>query len=99
MAKAKKKTALGKLWDRKLAFIVILAAALFFFFGVSQVLSLQKAHSTFDDYYKFRGCTELLGKTADSGFCRVANGHVIKIVKYQGKWYLDGDLPCGFLCW
>jgi hypothetical protein len=67
-------------------------------FGIYQVLYLRKAHSTFENYYAFRGCTQLLEKTADYGLCKTTSGQTIKIVKYQGKWFLDGDLPCGFLC-
>ena len=67
-------------------------------FGVYQVFYLKKAHSTFDDYYKFRDCQSLISKSADSGICKLKDGATIKIVNYQGKWYLDGDLPCGFLC-
>ena len=67
-------------------------------FGVYWFLCLQKAHSTFEDYYHFRGCTELLSKTDSYGFCKTANNQIIKIVNFRGKWYLEGDLPCGFLC-
>ena len=60
---------------------------------------LNKAHSTFDNYYSFRGCVELINKTNDYGFCKIDSGQIIKIVKYKEKWYLDGDLPisCGFI--
>jgi hypothetical protein len=72
---------------------ILIAAA-----GICQYLYLQKAHSTFENYYAFRGCTELIQKTDDYGICKTKDGQTIKIVKYQGKWYLDSDLPCGFLC-
>ena len=85
----KNKTAIG---------ILILAAIIIFAAGVDWVLILKKAHSSFENYYAFRGCTELVSKTADAGYCKTASGQTIKIVKFQGKWYLDGDLPCGFLC-
>ncbi|MFA5932596.1 MAG: hypothetical protein WCV81_04905 [Microgenomates group bacterium] len=62
---------------------------------VNRVTEVQKAHETFDDYYTFRGCTQLLQKEADFGICKVNTGQTIKMVKYQNKWYLDGDLPCG----
>jgi hypothetical protein len=67
-------------------------------FGINQVLFLRKAHSTFENYYAFRGCIQLVKKTQDYGLCKLNSGRTIKIVKYQGAWYLDGDLPCGFLC-
>jgi hypothetical protein len=62
-------------------------------FGIWQILMLRKAHSTFENYYAFRGCKQLLLKTNDYGICRTASGQAIKIVKYENKWYLDGDLP------
>lgn len=99
MAKTKKELVVRKLFDRKLTFIVILALAAIFFFAVSQILYLQKVHSTFENYYAFRGCTRLLQKTNDFGICKTSSGETIKIVKYQNRWFLDGDLPCGFLCW
>jgi hypothetical protein len=54
------------------------------------------AHSTFERYYTFRGCSELIDKTPTYGDCRIANGQEIKIVLYKGRWYLSGDLPMHF---
>jgi len=61
---------------------------------------LRRAHSSFDNYYAFRGCTQLLQKTGTYGICKTDSGETIKMVLYKGKWYLDGDLPvCYFnLC-
>lgn len=62
-----------------------------------QFLVLRKAHGSFENYYAFRGCAELLSRTDTSGICRTRSGDTIKIVEYRGKWYLDGDLPwCPF---
>ena len=63
--------------------------------AVHQVITLRKAHSTFENYYAFRGCVALIDKTDTYGHCRLASGQTIKLVKYQGKWFLDGDLPWG----
>lgn len=68
-----------------------------FVLGIWQFFYLRHAHSSFDNYYAFRNCQELLSKTDNDGICRLKDGSTIKIVKYQGKWYLDGDLPQGFL--
>lgn len=68
------------------------------FIAVRQVHELDKAHSTFENYYTYRGCKELIERTENYGLCKTDAGKTIKIVKYQGKWYLEGDLPCGFLC-
>jgi hypothetical protein len=51
------------------------------------------AHTTFERYYAFRGCVALIDKTDTYGDCRLANGQTIKMVLYNGRWYLDGDLP------
>jgi hypothetical protein len=67
-------------------------------FGVYQVQMLAKAHNTFENYYAFRGCTKLLEQTDEYGLCQTASGQTIKIVKFDNRWFLDGDLPCGFLC-
>ena len=66
--------------------------------GIYWIITLRTAHSTFDNYYNFRGCEQLINKTNDYGFCKTYSGQTIKIVKYNNKWYLDGDLPvsCGF---
>jgi hypothetical protein len=89
-----------KIIKNKKSFLIfaLIVMGLFIIFGVSQVLYLQKAHSTFENYYAFRGCTKLLSKNPDFGLCETKSGQTIKIVKYQNRWFLDGDLPCGFLC-
>ena len=70
---------------------VILAAII-----LNQIMTVRQAHTSFQNYYMFRGCQQLLSKTDNDATCRLASGKVIKIVKYQNKWYLDGDLP---VCW
>lgn len=76
--------------------LLALAAAVAGLFGY-QWSELQWAHSSFDSYYAFRGCVQLIDKTDTYGDCRTADGQTIKIVLYQGKWYLNGDLPGCFL--
>ena len=61
--------------------------------SVWYVLYLQKAHSSFENYYAFRGCVRLIERTDAYGICSLADGKTIKIVLYQGRWFLDGDLP------
>ncbi len=77
---------------------ILLMGVLILIFGINQTLLLRKAHSTFENYYAFRGCVQSLERTPEYGICKTDSGQTIKIVKFQGKWYLDGDLPCGFLC-
>lgn len=57
---------------------------------------LRIAHSTFENYYHFRGCQQLVSRTATSGVCALTSGATITIVSDQGKWYLKGDEPGGF---
>lgn len=54
------------------------------------------AHSTFENYYSFRGCVQLIHRTDSMGNCKTTDGQTLKIVRFQNKWYLDGDLP---ICW
>ena len=73
--------------------IVSLVVLILFAFGIQQILILQKAHSTFDNYYAFRGCTQLLEKTDSSGICKTKSGATITIVEINNEWYLQGDGP------
>jgi hypothetical protein len=61
--------------------------------GIWQFLVLQKAHSSFNNYYNFRGCKTLLVQTDTYGLCQLSDGKMIKIVEFHNKWYLNGDLP------
>ena len=81
-----------------LIFLIIILVLIFAGFSIYWLYILNVAHSTFENYYDFRGCTELIEKTDTYGTCKISSGQTIKIVKLNNKWYLDGDLPCGFLC-
>lgn len=61
--------------------------------GFRQWLTLRQAHSSFENYYAFRGCIKLISKTDTEGVCKTNSGQTIKIVKFHNKWYLDKDLP------
>ena len=84
--------------NKKILKIILILGVLAFIFGSYWVFYLEKAHKTYENYYAFRGCIQEIKKTKDYGICKTGTGETIKIVKFQGKWYLDGDLPCGFLC-
>lgn len=73
--------------------IVSFAVIIVLAFGIQQIFILQNAHSTFDKYYAFRGCTQLLEKTDVSGICITKSGATITIVEIDNKWYLQGDGP------
>ena len=87
---------MNNMQKKNILFILTLIIILGAVFCVGEVLYLRKAHSTFENYYAFRGCVKLLKRTDTYGICKTNSGDTIKIVKYQGKWFLDGDLPnCG----
>lgn len=73
--------------------LLVLGVVIFLLFAVNQYFYLRKAHSTFENYYAFRGCVKLIQKTNTYGICKTSSGQTIKIVKFKDKWYLDGDLP------
>lgn len=79
--------------NKILVFIGIFIVIIFLILAVKQVLKVNKAHTTFENYYAFRGCVRLISKTNNYGLCKTNSGKIIKIVKYKEKWYLDGDLP------
>jgi hypothetical protein len=72
-----------------IACLVLVGGAL----ALYQNHQLDIAHSTFENYYAFRGCQTLVDRTDTYGDCKLADGSTIKIVKYNNEWYLDGDLP------
>ena len=79
---------------KKIIIYFILAAFLSLVaFAVYWVEYLHIAHSTFQNYYDFRGCVQLLERTDTYGICKTSSGQTIKIVLYDGRWFLDGDLP------
>ena len=77
--------------------IILIVAILCIAFIINWLFILRRAHSSFKNYYAFRGCAALIKKTDTYGTCKLSSGQVIKLVKVQNKWYLDGDLPvCRF---
>jgi flagellar biogenesis protein FliO len=83
---------LRKFFTRKIIISAFVAALAFFIFGLYWVNKLKIAHSSFENYYNFRGCVELLEKTDTYGTCKLSSGETIKLVKVENKWFLDGDL-------
>ena len=67
-------------------------------FVIYQMTITYNAHNTFDGYCQWRGLA-VESQAGDYGYCKnLATGKEYKIVLFKGRWYLDGDLPCGFLC-
>jgi len=73
--------------------VVAIFVLIIIIFGVYWMLLLRKAHATFENYYAFRGCTQLIEKADTYGVCKTVNGDTIKIVEINNRWYLDGDGP------
>ncbi len=65
-------------------------------FAIYEGRQVDIAHSTFENYYAFRGCLQLIDRTNTIGHCKTSDGQTITLVKFNNKWYLDGDLP---MCW
>lgn len=83
----------------KTILFIFLLLLIIILLGIFWIVKLQIAHSTFDHYYNFDNCVQLINKTDTYGFCKTSSGYTIKIVKYDNKWFLDGDLPvsCGII--
>ena len=79
-------------WYSKLLTVIVFIL-IFIGFCIYWINYLKIAHSSFKNYYNFRGCVELLEKTDTYGICKLSSGKTIKIVKFQDRWFLDGDLP------
>ena len=75
-----------------IVFIIILFL-LIFLPTVYWAHKLKVAHSSFENYYNFRGCVQLIEKTDTYGICKLSSGETIKLVKINNNWYLDGDGP------
>jgi hypothetical protein len=81
-----------KFYTRKNIILVSIPILAFLIFCVYWINYLNIAHSSFENYYNFRGCVALLEKTDTYGICRLPSGETIKLVKVKNKWFLDGDL-------
>ena len=80
-------------FKKNIIFFATVVLLVFFLLGFFWINKLRIAHSSFENYYKFRGCVGLIEKTDTYGVCELSSGKIIKLVKFQNKWYLDGDLP------
>lgn len=73
--------------------IVLIIPVALGYVAINQFIKVRKAHSTFENYYAFRGCMQLIKRTDTYGLCKIGDGETIKIVKFNEKWYLQNDLP------
>jgi hypothetical protein len=78
---------------KKYIYIIVVLILIIASFAAYWIHTVYAAHESFDNYYHFRGCVQLLEKTDTYGICKTSSGQTIKIVQYQGRWFLDGDLP------
>ena len=84
----------------KLSTKIILPAvfAVISMFVAYQMTTTYKAHETFDGYCKWRGLA-FENMFNNYGYCKnLSTGKEYKMVLFKNRWYLDSDLPCGFLC-
>jgi hypothetical protein len=65
--------------------LVILAS------GLYELHTLNVAHSSFENYYAFRGCVQLLEKNENYAICKLPSEETIKLVKVGTDWFLDGN--------
>ncbi len=82
--------------NRLLIFLICAIVLTVLAFGIYEGKVVDTAHSTFENYYAFRGCVQLIDRTDNVGHCKISDGQIITIVKFRNQWYLDGDLP---MCW
>ena len=80
--------------NKKLLFFSLVAVvAIFLIWFIYQAITTTKAHQTFESYCKWRGL-EIENKSDSYGYCKdQKTGKEYKMVLFNGKWYLDGDLP------
>ena len=76
--------------------IVAVSVLIILLLGIREAIRTDAAHQTFENYYAFRGCVQLIDRTDTLGHCKTADGQTITLVKFNNEWYLDGDLP---MCW
>ncbi len=80
----------------KLVFLIIII--LFIVFIVYKGITTYDAHDTFDGYCKRRWLV-VASIWSDFGYCKNPDTNKeFKIVLFKWRRFLDGDLPCGFLC-
>ena len=79
--------------NKILNYILLSIISLVVIFGLTKLYILHRAHSSFENYAKFRGCTQMIGETLNFGVCKLSSGQVIKLVRINNKWYLEGDGP------
>jgi len=83
---------LKKFFTSKIIIVSLVIILVIGIWGLYEIHMLNVAHSSFDNYYKFRGCTELVEKTDTYAICKLSSGETIKLVQVNNKWFLDGDL-------
>ncbi len=82
--------------------LLLIVAVAIFLGGVicltNSMYTTYHAHDMFDGYCEWRGLT-VASKSDNYGYCEnKQTGQKYKIVLFEGRWFLDGDLPCGFMC-
>ena len=67
-------------------------------FVIYKGIETYNAHNTFEGYCTRRNLV-VKSKESNFGYCEnITTNKIYKIVLFEKKWFLDRDLPCGFLC-
>ncbi len=83
---------------KKRLLVAFAAVVIIGIFMAQKIITTNQAHERFEGYCEWRGL-KVVTKTSDAGFCNdPVSGQVYKMVLFKGRWFLDEDLPCGFLC-
>lgn len=70
---------------------IVFTLAIFSFLGY-QAVTTYHAHDTFVGYCHWRGL-QVINQSSGFGYCGDNSGNTYKIIQYNGRWYLGGDLP------
>ncbi len=82
-----------QVYNKKYFFVYIVIFFLLAGCGYFWNAYLIQAHSSFEHYYAFRGCKELVTKTDSDATCKLASGKMIRLVKIDIRWFLENDGP------
>jgi hypothetical protein len=77
--------------------IITIAITIIAYVVIAQLFILGSAHNSYTNYYKYIGCSELIGTTDSTVICNLQSGDTIKLDKIHGKWYSDSDIFKGWL--
>ncbi|MDE1848871.1 MAG: hypothetical protein KGH55_02470 [Nanoarchaeota archaeon] len=60
--------------------------------SIYQIITTYEAHAALEGYCHWRGL-QVVNQSETFGYCKDSSGETYKIVLFDGRWYLNGDLP------